>query len=106
MIVGIGIFFGLIGGFIVGFIFNVLFIGWLFEKIKFIVFYVIVVNILGVIVMLIFGVLWFKVSIGFDWLIVFLIGMVFFIILGIIKVVFVVLLGIFICDCLIKVKLF
>ncbi|MEO1768626.1 MULTISPECIES: biotin transporter BioY [Enterococcus] len=84
---GIGVVFGPTGGFLVGFIFNGLITGWMIEKTSSNYFWSILANILGAFVTLFFGALWLKFGASMSWPSAFSVGMIPFLIPGLIKAV-------------------
>ena len=84
---GFANFFGPTGGFLIGFIFQAYFTGWLLEKSGFNYFWSITANLIGAFITLIFGSLWLKFSGGLPWQAAFSAGMIPFILPGIIKAV-------------------
>lgn len=82
---GLGVVFGPTGGFIVGFIPAAFIIGYYIEKTSFTVIQAVIANVLGMIVTLIFGTVWLKISADLTWTAAFLGGFAPFIIVGLIK---------------------
>lgn len=82
---GIASFFGPTGGFLVGFIFQAYFTGWILEKSQFNYFWSILANVIGAFITLIFGSLWLKFSGNLPWDTAFSAGMIPFILPGVIK---------------------
>lgn len=82
---GIANYFGPTGGFLVGFIFQAYFTGWMIEKFGFNYFWSLFANIIGAFITLIFGSLWLKFGGSLAWDAAFSAGMIPFILPGIIK---------------------
>jgi len=85
---GLGVVFGPTGGFIVGFIPAAFIIGYYLEKTSFTIIQAIIANIIGMIVTLIFGTMWLKLSAELSWTAAFISGFAPFVVVGIIKAVF------------------
>lgn len=82
---GLGILLGPTGGFIVGFIPATFIIGYYIEKTSFTVMQACIANLLGMVITLIFGTVWLKLSADLSWTAAFLSGFAPFIIVGIVK---------------------
>lgn len=82
---GLGVIFGPTGGFIVGFIPTVYFIGKYIEKLGFTVLNAVIANILGMFITLIFGTVWLKFIADLSWFAAFMGGFAPFIVVGLIK---------------------
>lgn len=82
---GLGVIFGPTGGFIVGFIPTVYFIGKYLEKLGFTVFNAVVANVLGMFITLVFGTVWLKVVADLSWPAAFMGGFAPFIVVGLLK---------------------
>ncbi|GCF94070.1 biotin synthesis protein BioY [Enterococcus florum] len=64
---GFSVIFGPTGGFLIGFVFTALSIGWILENTRKTYFWAITANLTGALITLLFGVLWLKVSAGMPW---------------------------------------
>src|SRR5690625_3115133 len=79
---GLGILFGPTGGFIIGFIPTVYFIGKYLETTSFTIINAIIANIIGMFITLTFGTIWLKVVANLTWMNAFLSGFPPFIVVG------------------------
>lgn len=84
---GFGVLLGPTGGFIVGFIPTVYFIGKYLEITRFTITNAIIANIIGMFITLSFGTIWLKVAASLTWYGAFLSGFVPFVVVGILKAV-------------------
>lgn len=91
---GFSVLVGPTGGFIIGFIFTALFIGWHLEKFGFTVKNAIFANIIGMCITLTFGVIWLKIAAELSWSAAIAAGVTPFILVGIIKAVLAAVIGI------------
>lgn len=82
---GFGVIVGPTGGFLMGFIPTVFIIGYYLEKTAFTIGHAFIANIIGMIVTLIFGMLWLKISAELPWKAAFMSGFLPFIPVGLIK---------------------
>jgi biotin transport system substrate-specific component len=82
---GIGVLFGPTGGYLIGFIFNTWVTGWIMEKKGFNYRWAIIANLIGVVVTLIFGTVWLKISADLSYTAAFNSGFVPFLIPGALK---------------------
>ncbi|MBC1500767.1 biotin transporter BioY [Listeria weihenstephanensis] len=105
MTAGLGIIFGPTGGFLIGFLFSAYITGFLIEKTNFSLAYAIFANIIGAFVTLLFGALWLKLSGDLPWGTAFTVGVIPFIIPGILKAVLAAIIGISIRKRLVTAKL-
>lgn len=87
MTAGFGVIVGPTGGFLIGFIPTVWFIGYYLEKTAFTLPHALIANLLGMFITLIFGTAWLKVSANLSWSAAFIAGFAPFIIGGILKAV-------------------
>lgn len=102
---GLGILFGPTGGFLIGFIPTAYVIGLYLEKTNYTIFHAIIANLIGSLITLLFGTIWFKFSAELSWVAAFISSFIPFIIVGIIKSVIAAWLGIIIRQRLIKAKI-
>lgn len=84
---GLGVLFGPTGGFIVGFIPTVYFMGKYLEMTRFTVGHAITANVIGMFITLTFGTIWLKIIASLTWYQAFLSGFAPFIAVGLIKAV-------------------
>ncbi|GAB4075197.1 biotin transporter BioY [Barrientosiimonas marina] len=84
---GLGILLGPTGGFIVGFIPTVYFMGKYLEMTRFNVTHAIIANVMGMFITLIFGTVWLKIVASLTWYEAFLSGFAPFVAVGLIKAV-------------------
>lgn len=84
---GLGVLFGPTGGFIVGFIPTVYFMGKYLEMTRFSVTNAIIANIIGMFITLLFGTVWLKVAASLTWSGAFLSGFAPFVVVGLVKAV-------------------
>lgn len=87
MSAGLGVLFGPTGGFIVGFIPTVYFIGKYLESTSFTITNAIIANICGMFITLAFGTVWLKIAANLTWYEAFLGGFAPFLVVGLIKAV-------------------
>lgn len=102
---GLGVVFGPTGGFLIGFIPTVFFIGYYMEKLGFTIFNALVANIIGMFITLTFGTVWLKIIADLTWMAAFAGGFAPFILVGIIKALIASWLGIIVRNRLIEAKL-
>jgi|SRR5699024_2216566 len=105
MTAGFGVIFGPTGGFIVGFIPTVYFIGRYLEKTNFTFFHAFIANFIGMFITLIFGTVWLKYVASLTWSAAFIGGFAPFIIGGILKAILAAWLGITVRNRLVSGKL-
>lgn len=82
---GLGVLFGPTGGFLVGFIPTVFFIGFFLERFGFTITNALIANIVGMFITLSFGTVWLKIVADLTWMAAFVGGFAPFIFVGIIK---------------------
>lgn len=87
MSAGLGVLFGPTGGFIVGFIPAVYFIGKYLELTNFTIVHAVIANLFGMMITLLFGTIWLKVFASLSWSAAFFSGFAPFLIVGVIKAV-------------------
>ncbi|WP_239255644.1 biotin transporter BioY [Listeria ilorinensis] len=105
MTAGLGILFGITGGFIIGFIFNAFITGWLLDRFGYKMGNAIVANVIGAIITLFFGVLWMQISADMSFTDALMAGMAPFLLPGAIKAIFAAVIGLKIRERLVKSRL-
>lgn len=103
---GFGILFGPTGGFLIGFIPTVFFIGYFLEKFGFTIVNALIANVIGMFITLSFGTVWLKYVADLTWMAAFIGGFAPFIFVGLIKAFIASWLGIVVRNRLIEAKLF
>ncbi|WP_075981704.1 biotin transporter BioY [Bacillus massilinigeriensis] len=102
---GISKIFGPTGGYLVGFIPATFLIGYYLEKTRFTLFHAFIANLIGMIVTLIFGTIWLKISAELTWTAAITGGFTPFVVVGIIKAALAAWLGIIIRKRLLSARL-